>query len=97
MLKIETSTPNGTDVLITLTGWIRREHLPEIEQVVAQAAGAGRRISLDLRDVGLVDREAVDFLADGASRGLELRACPTYLREWLKSVSHDASRRHGPS
>jgi|WetSurMetagenome_2_1015567.scaffolds.fasta_scaffold1051517_2 hypothetical protein len=89
MLKIDTTSPNGTDVLVTLAGWIRREHLPEIEQVVARAAGEGHRISLDLRDVSLVDREAVDFLAGVAGRDIELRACPTYLREWLKSVGRD--------
>ena len=86
MLKIDSSSPNGTDVIVTLSGWIRREHLPQIGRLVADALAAGRRVSLDLRDVGLVDREAVDFLATGPARGARLTGCPTYLREWLKSV-----------
>jgi hypothetical protein len=91
MLKIDTSTPNGTEIVVALAGRIRREHLAELERVVAQSLAAGRRISLDLRNVGLVDREAVDFFAAGPGRFAALRSCPTYLRKWLRALGRDAS------
>jgi anti-anti-sigma regulatory factor len=89
MLKIDTSSSNRSEIVVTLTGWVRREHLEEIERVVTQSLAAGRRIWLDLHDVSLVDREAVDFFAAGPGRFAALRSCPTYLREWLKAVGRD--------
>jgi hypothetical protein len=89
MLKIDTSSPNGVDLVVSLAGWIRREHLPELEHLVERATAAGGAISLDLQRVSLVDREAVDFLAAGAGRQAEIRDCPTYLRAWLQSVGRE--------
>jgi ABC-type transporter Mla MlaB component len=90
MLKIDASSPNGTDIVVVLSGWIRREHLAELERLLKGADLTNRLVSLDLADVSLVDREAVDFLASGAGRGARLQACPPYLREWLKSLGREA-------
>ena len=38
---------------------------------------------VDLKEIELVDREAVTFLALGERKGIELRNCPAYLREWV--------------
>lgn len=38
---------------------------------------------MDLRDVGIVDREAVKVLAFSEVNGIELRNCPAYIREWI--------------
>jgi hypothetical protein len=40
-------------------------------------------VALDLRDLLLVDREAVKLLAFHESNGAELRNCPAYIREWV--------------
>jgi hypothetical protein len=88
MLRID------TEIVITLSGWMRREHLPEIERVLTQARALGRRISLDLRDVSLADRESVAFLAANLSSATTLRACPSYLREWMAAVARDTARNH---
>jgi ABC-type transporter Mla MlaB component len=97
MLKIDISSPNGTEVVVALSGWIRREHLPELARVLDQARAGSRRICLDLHDVSLVDREGVEFLAACAGRIATLRACPSYLREWLKAVAEHAERNHEAS
>lgn len=86
MLKIETSSPLANELAVVLSGWIRREHLPDLERLLREALASGRRISCDLRAVRLVDREAVDFLAAVAKEGVRLEHCPSYLREWLKSL-----------
>ena len=40
-------------------------------------------VAIDLKDVLLVDREAVRLLAVHESNGAELRNCLTYIREWI--------------
>jgi hypothetical protein len=43
-------------------------------------------VALDLREVALVDREAVKFLATLDARGVELRNCPGFIREWMRKL-----------
>jgi len=42
-----------------------------------------RRVAIDLKEVVLVAREAVDLLALSEANGIELRNCPSYIREWV--------------
>ncbi len=41
-------------------------------------------IVLDLKDVRLVDRETVRFLARSEGDGVRLENCPAYIREWME-------------
>jgi hypothetical protein len=91
MLRID------TEIVIALSGWMRREHLPELERVLGQARALGRCISLDLQDVSLADRESVEFVAASLSPVIRLRACPPYLREWMAAVERDNARNHDAS
>jgi hypothetical protein len=43
-------------------------------------------MELDLREITLVDREAVSYLALCEFRGIRLRNCPPYVREWIAKV-----------
>jgi hypothetical protein len=45
--------------------------------------GAKGVTALDLAEVTLVDRDVVPFLAACELRGIELRHCPRFLREWV--------------
>ena len=47
------------------------------------AEPADRSIVLDLKDLVLVDREAVRFLCRCEGQGIALRNCPPYIREWV--------------
>jgi hypothetical protein len=47
--------------------------------------GRQHRIALDLEQVRLVDLDAVHFLAVCETKGIELRHCPPYVREWILS------------
>jgi len=40
-------------------------------------------MAIDLKEVILVDREVVGFLAFSEAGGTQLRNCPAYIREWL--------------
>ena len=51
-----------------------------LRDLLGQETGA---VAIDLKDVLLVDREAVKLLALSESNGTELRNCPAYIREWV--------------
>ena len=86
MLKIQRST-NAKNVRFALSGRIEREHLAELQRLIDEEAQRGA-ITLDLREVRLVDREAVEFLARSEANGVRLRNCPTYLREWITTAEN---------
>ena len=51
-------------------------------------------VAIDLKEVLLMDREAVELLALLESNGAELRNCPAYIREWVtrERANKNASR-----
>ena len=56
----------------------------EVQHLKAQFADAGDPAALDLRQLRLVDLDAVRFLAAAERRGIELRHIPNYVREWIQ-------------
>jgi hypothetical protein len=90
MLKIQRKA-NET-VLFTLSGRIEAEDIDELRRLL-ELEDAGRNIALDLRDVTLVDRDGVKFLADGEANGIQLENCPAYIREWIGRESGRAKRK----
>ena len=48
--------------------------------------------AIDLKNVLLVDREAVKLLAVSEANGTELRNCPPYIREWVTRERADKGR-----
>ena len=74
--------------VFALIGVLDTEHATRLEELLSTAAGG--RIILDLRDVTLVDREAVQFLARLEMTGTELINCPEYVRSWI--VAENESR-----
>jgi hypothetical protein len=67
-------------VVLAITGRIRDEHVETLCALLDQEAVPP---VLDLRDVMLIDREVVKFLALIEGRGCALRNCPLYVREWV--------------
>jgi hypothetical protein len=80
MLKIQRKTNGG--VIFTLSGRIEAEDTHELRRLL-ELEGAGSQIALDLKDVTLVDREAIKYLADCEADGTKLANCPPYVREWI--------------
>ncbi len=80
MLKIQRKA-NGR-VLFTLSGRIEAEDIDELRRLL-ELEDTSRKIALDLRDVTLVDREGVKFLADCEANDIQLENCPAYIREWI--------------
>ena len=80
MLRIH-RTANG-EVVFTLSGQLDREHVPELEALIA-AEGKDRRIILDLRDMTLTGQDGITFLAQYEAAGIALANCDPYVREWI--------------
>ena len=40
-------------------------------------------VVLDLKEVKLIDREALRFLARCEENGIKVENCPAYIREWI--------------
>ena len=80
MLKIKKSS-NG-EVTFTVSGRINAEHLDELKTLLKSEADA-RQIVLDLKDLTLVDRDAVSFLKSCEAESIVLKNCPAYIREWI--------------
>jgi hypothetical protein len=80
VLKITRAT-NG-EVVITLSGRLDAENIGELETLITSEA-AGRHIVLDLKDLALVDQDAVSFLMRCEADNITLQNCPAYIREWI--------------
>jgi anti-anti-sigma regulatory factor len=73
---------DGDHVLFNLSGRIKAEHVAEIQRLCELEVN-GHRLVLDLKEVTLVDRDAVEFLASCEVGGTRLTNCPPYIREWI--------------
>lgn len=72
---------SGEDlVVLRVSGRIHAEHVEMLKELLGLEEA---RVVVDLREVTLVDREAVSFLALSEAQGVELRNCAAYLREWV--------------
>jgi len=80
MLKI-TRAANG-EVVIKLSGRMGTEDLGELEKLISAEAD-GRPIVLNLKDLKLVDQDAVNFLRRCEADNITLKNCPAYIREWM--------------
>ena len=76
-------------VVLFISGRIRGEHVDVLRAVLEQESGG---FAIDLKNVLLVDRDAVKLLALSEANGTELRNCPPYIREW---VTREEAETHG--
>ena len=67
-------------VVLRVSGRIEAENVDTLREVLAQEKSG---VVIDLREVVLVDRDVVSFLAVSEKNGIELRNCPAYIREWV--------------
>ena len=80
MLRIQKSA-NG-QVVFTLSGRMDEEDIVQLETLIRSEEN-GRRIVLDLRDLTLVGRDAISFLERWEAKGIALKNCAGYVREWI--------------
>jgi anti-anti-sigma regulatory factor len=79
VLKIET-VPDRQHTILRLSGRIESQH---VQDLTAQTEGRTHGIVFDLEEVRVVDLDVVHFLAVSEAKGIKLRHCPRYVREWI--------------
>jgi hypothetical protein len=85
MLKIQ-RTEAKDPAVFALSGRIEERHVAELQSLLDGAKEAPGT-TLDLKEVRLVDREAVKFLGDCEARGIKLENCRPYILEWIQARS----------
>jgi hypothetical protein len=90
MLRIQRHC-NLDMVVFPLSGRIEIEDADELQRLLDLEA-AGQKIALDLKDITLVDRDALKFLARWEAEGIKLENCPAYVREWIDTERGRSSR-----
>jgi len=78
--RIERLESSEVFVVLRISGRIEAEDVDMIKDLLGQENG---RVAIDLKEVDLVAREAVALLALSEANGVELRECPSYIREWI--------------
>lgn len=78
--RIERLVSGEDIVVLRVSGRIQAEHVDMLSELLGLEEV---KVVVDLREVTLVDREAVSFLALSEAQGVELRNCAAYLREWV--------------
>jgi hypothetical protein len=87
MLKISRRHTGENTVEFALSGRLQFQHVNELRSLIRQEE---LKVALDLREVNLLDREAVEFLVACEMKGVSLNNCSPYIREW---VTREASRK----
>ena len=67
---------------LNLSGRMHEEQVAELQRVFGLGV-RNQNLIPDLKEVTLVDRDAVIFLARRDGAGTRLRNCPRYIREWI--------------
>ena len=81
MLRIQRSA--NREGVFTLSGQMDEESIAEL-QTLLNSEAKGRRIVLDLKNLTLVNEDAITFLERCESNSITLENCPPYIREWIK-------------
>jgi anti-anti-sigma regulatory factor len=80
MLRIQ-RIANG-DVVFVVSGRLQADNVSELSALLAADQGGRTRV-LDLKDLILVDSDAVRFLCACVNDSIVLRNCPPYIRAWM--------------
>jgi hypothetical protein len=77
-------------VVFKLSGRIEADEVGELQELLALEP-LGREVALDLKDVTLVNQDAVTFLDGCEANRIKLENCPAYIRAW---IDRGKGRRH---
>jgi hypothetical protein len=78
----------GKFSVFVLSGHIETQATAELGRCLHLRTDS-RDIVVDLKDVSLVDREAMRFFMRCEADGVKLENCPPYIREWMEREKDD--------
>jgi hypothetical protein len=65
--------------VLSISGRITREDV----DVLRTALEDDSVVAVELGELELIDRDALNLLAINEANGIELKHCPAYIREWI--------------
>jgi hypothetical protein len=71
---------------------MQTEDIEQVQQLLIVET-PGQLVMFDLRDLTLVNQDAVTFLADCEARGIKLESCPLHIRSWIDQEKRRDKRR----
>jgi len=77
--RIDRFTAEDDRVIVRISGRVGAKNLDVLQSVLEE----GRIVAIDLKDVLLIDEDAVKLLIAAQANGIELRNCTAYIREWM--------------
>ena len=80
--RVEKLSKSGA-TLLRLSGRIEAEYIPQLK---AEIEADPVVTCLDLEEVKLLSTEVLTFLDTCERQGIELRNCPSYVREWITAA-----------
>jgi hypothetical protein len=80
--RIETAA-RGRVTVFSLCGRIEKPVIAELSRLFEFQTDY-RDIVLDLKEVGVVDREVMRFFMNCEADGVRLENCAAYIREWME-------------
>lgn len=90
--RVERSV-DGSTVTFAVSGTVNAVRAADLQSLVDRELDV--KVLLDLRDVTLVERDAVPLLAGVRAGGAELVDCPEYLRLWMAAERDSAPEDRG--
>jgi hypothetical protein len=84
MLKITKQAENARISKVSLHGHFTGEYVSEVEKALSGNGGKRDKLTLDLRNVTFVDREAMEFLCRAKSKKIRLENTPSYVARWME-------------
>jgi hypothetical protein len=73
----------GRFTVFTLSGRIEKQAIAELNRLF-ESQTERRDIVLDLKDVGVIDRDVMRFFVRCEADGVKLENCTPYIREWME-------------
>ena len=78
-------------LVLTLIGRIQTDQVSELDALLMLGTACDS-VVLDLKEVKLLDRDAVLFLARSEAAGAKLRNCSAFIREWITRERNEMQR-----
>jgi ABC-type transporter Mla MlaB component len=84
--------PAERSITLLLDGKFSEDAIPALKQSISAARLAKQTVYIDLSEVTLVDRKAVQYFCEQVADDVRLVNCPIYLRHWIRQVSDDVEK-----
>lgn len=81
--RIETAA-RGRFTVFILSGRIEKDAIAELRRLFECQTTDNRDIILDLKEVGVIDREVMRFFMRCEADGVTLENCASYIRAWME-------------